>query len=153
MGITHATAATGVDSQDGKISKDAWNEAHEPGTLAIGQIVAVFDAGAYAITGNPEVDVVIPTAGTITSWTILADVSGTAVVDIWKDIAGSFPPTNADSITNGHEPTISSSNYATDTSLGDWSSVTLAAGDIIRFHIDSNLAIKRLSITLTYVRT
>lgn len=28
MGITHATAATGSDSGDGKISKNAWNESH-----------------------------------------------------------------------------------------------------------------------------
>lgn len=28
MGVTHATAATGTDSGDGKISKNAWNEDH-----------------------------------------------------------------------------------------------------------------------------
>jgi len=31
MGITHATAATGTDSGDGKISKNAWNEEHVGG--------------------------------------------------------------------------------------------------------------------------
>jgi hypothetical protein len=30
MGITHATAATGTDSGNGKISKNAWNADHYP---------------------------------------------------------------------------------------------------------------------------
>jgi len=35
MGITHTTAATGTDSGDGKISKNAWNEAHDLSTLSL----------------------------------------------------------------------------------------------------------------------
>ena len=40
----------------------------------------------------------VPYAGTISGWTILADQSGSIVVDVWKDTYANFPPTVADTI-------------------------------------------------------
>jgi hypothetical protein len=115
-------------------------------------IVAVFDAGTEAITGNPEVDVVIPADGTITGWTLFADAAGDAVIDIWNDVYGSFPPTDADSITAAAPPTLATASKATDSTLTGWDK-TLAAGDILRFHLDSSATVKRLELTLTYTRS
>jgi hypothetical protein len=116
------------------------------------QITAVFDAGTSAITGNPEVDVVVPAAGTLTGWTMMANASGTFIVDVWKDVGGAYPPTDADSIVNGHEPTLSGA-YTTDTDLSDWTSVALTAGDVIRFHVDTVGTVKRVALTLHYTRS
>jgi hypothetical protein len=116
-------------------------------------IVVVFDAGDSAITGNPEVDVVCVAAGSLTGWTMMTSPAGSAVVDVWKDTGGNFPPTDADSITDGHEPAVSADDYATDADLSDWSDVTLSAGDVLRFHLDSSATVKRVALTLTYTRS
>jgi hypothetical protein len=46
MGITHATAATGTDSGDGKISKNAWNEDHAGSSLLA---VCAYASGSDAV--------------------------------------------------------------------------------------------------------
>lgn len=115
-------------------------------------ITAIFDAGSSAISGNPEVDIIVPAAGTIVSVTMLADVSGSAVVDIWKDTYANYPPTDADSITASAVPTISSAIKSQDTTLTGWT-ISVSAGDILRFHVDSASTIKRLVVTLIYERS
>jgi hypothetical protein len=148
MGLTHATAAVGTDSGDDQISKDAWDEEH----VLDAQIVAVFDGGGSAISGNPEVDVVIPANGAITSYTMLADPSGSAVIDVWKSTYADYPPTNDDSITASAPPTLSSAAKATDSTLTGWTT-SLTTGDILRFHLDSSSTVKRLVLTLAYTRS
>jgi hypothetical protein len=117
-------------------------------------IVAVFDSSPSAIIGNPEVDVVIPAAGTITGWTLLADVAGGAIIDIWSDTYGNFPPTDADSITAAVPPTLTAAAKATGADpAGDGWDVALTAGDVLRFHLDSSSTVTRLVLTLTYTRS
>jgi len=115
-------------------------------------IVVVFDAGADAITGSPEVDVMVPAAGTITSWTLFADAAGSAVIDIWNDTYANFAPTVADTITAAAKPTLAAAAKATDATLAGWTT-SLAAGDVLRFHLDSSSTVKRLELTLTYTRS
>jgi len=115
-------------------------------------IVAVFDGGGSAITGNPEIDVVVPAGGTITSATLLADASGDAVIDIWSDTYGAYPPTDADSITAAAPPTLSGAAKSQDSTLTGWDK-TLTAGDVLRFHLDSSATVKRLQLTLLYTRS
>lgn len=115
-------------------------------------ITVVFDGGTAAITGNPEVDVTVPANGTITGWTLLADASGNAVVDIWKDVYANYPPTVIDTITAAALPTLSSAAKATDSTLTGWTK-TLTAGDVLRFHLNSSATVKRLALTLTYTRS
>ena len=115
-------------------------------------VVAVFDGGTAAITGNPEVDVVVPASGTITSATLLADATGSAVIDIWSDVYGSFPPTVADTITASAKPTLSGAAKSQDVTLTGWDTA-LTAGDVLRFHLDSSATVKRLQLTLLYTRS
>ena len=121
-------------------------------------ISVVFDGGTSAITGNPEVDVTVPAAGTITGWTLLADAAGGAVIDIWNDTYANFPPTDADSICAANPVSMNSVIKQTsyldgiDSQIDTWDK-TLAAGDILRFHLDSSSTVKRLELTLTYTRS
>ncbi|MCX7335500.1 MAG: hypothetical protein NTV85_28630 [Hyphomicrobiales bacterium] len=115
-------------------------------------ITIVIDGGGSAITGNPEVDVTIPAAGTITGWTLLADTAGDAVIDIWNDAYADYPPTVADTITAAALPTLSTAAKATHTTLTGWTKA-LAAGDVLRFHLNSSATVKRLELTLTYTRS
>jgi hypothetical protein len=108
---------------------------------------AVFDGGGSVITAGTTVDVIIPVAMTITSWTMLADVSGSAVVDLWKDTYANYPPTVADKITASAPPTITSAIKNQSSTLTGWTTL-VSAGDIIRFNVNSATTITRLTISI-----
>ena len=108
---------------------------------------AVFDGGGSVLTVGTTVDVMIPVAMTITSWTMLADVSGSAVVDLWKDTYANYPPTVADTITGSALPTITTAIKNTSSTLTGWT-ITVNANDIIRFNINSATTMTRLTISI-----
>lgn len=94
-------------------------------------------------------DLMFDFAGTLQAWTLLADTSGAVKIDIWKDVYANFPPTNDDSICNGHEPEIAASGAnAQDTDLSDWSDTSIAAGDIWRLNVDSCTTITTVTLAL-----
>jgi hypothetical protein len=107
------------------------------------------DGGGATITTGIKGDLHIPVACTITLSTLLADQAGAIVIDIWKDTYANFPPTDADSITASAPPTITASGVkAQDATLTGWT-VSLAAGDVLRFNVDSCTAIQRVQLQLT----
>ena len=111
----------------------------------------VIDGGSLIITTGVKGDLRMPFAGTITSVVLLADQSGSIVVDIWKDTLANFPPTDADSITASAPPTIGSDTDSEDTILTGWTT-TFALGDILRFNVDSITAITRCTVILNMTR-
>lgn len=115
-------------------------------------IHATIDGGGSAITTGIKGDVVIPYDGTITGVTLLADQTGSIVVDLWKDTYANFPPTDADSITAAATPTISAALKATDTTLTGWTTA-VSEGDIVRFNVDSASTITRLYMIIEIDRT
>ncbi len=122
-----------------------------PGTATFyHQVVVGFDGGGSDIVAGKEQDVTIQLGGTIQSATMLADAAGDAVVDIWSDTYGNFPPTVADTICASAKPTLSAAAKSTDATLTGWDT-TLTSGDILRFHLDSASGIKRLLVVLVYV--
>jgi hypothetical protein len=86
-------------------------------------------------------------ACTITQVTMLADQSGSVVVDIWKDVYANYPPTVADTITASAKPTITTATKSKDSTLTGWTT-NVSAGDTLRFNIDSVTTITRLNLTL-----
>lgn len=111
-------------------------------------IVCVIDGAGSAITTGIKADVYVPYACTITAVTMLADQSGSIVVDIWKDTFANYPPTVADSITAAAKPTISAADKSQDTTLTGWT-LAIAAGSTLRFNVDSAATITRLHLALT----
>ena len=79
-------------------------------------------------------------------------VSGSVVVDVWKDVDANYPPTVADTITASAKPTISSGYKATDSTLTGWTK-TFSAGDWFVFNIDSFTTIVKARIQIKYTRT
>jgi hypothetical protein len=96
-------------------------------------------------------DAVAPFDMVLTSVTVLADQSGSIVIDIWKDTYGNYPPTVADTITASAKPTLSSATKYTDSSLSGWTT-TVTAGDTFRFNIDSITTITRFTVILSGTR-
>lgn len=115
-------------------------------------ITAVFDGGGAAITAASQTWVQVPYACTIQAVTMLADVTGSAVVDIWKDTYANYPPLDSDSITASAVPTISSSTKSTDSTLTGWTT-TIAADDILVFNVDSVSTITKLTLILDVIKT
>lgn len=120
--------------------------------LITSSINFIIDGGGSAITTGIKGDVEIPFACTINQVTMLADQSGSIVVDIWKDTYANFPPTDADSITASAVPTISTATKSQDATLTGWTT-SITAGDILRFNVDSVTSITRVTVALKVTRT
>lgn len=118
----------------------------------ISTITIIIDGGGAAITTGVKADLEIPFAATITQWTLLADQSGSIVVDVWKDTYANYPPTNADSITASAKPTISAATKGQSSTLTGWTT-SIAAGDTLRFNVDSASTITRATLSLRVTRT
>lgn len=112
----------------------------------------VIDGAGATITTGIKLDIVVDFACTINAVTMLADQSGSIVVDIWKDSYANFPPTDADSITAGAPPTISSATKSQDSTLTGWTT-SISGGDILRFNVDSATSIQRLTLALKVTRS
>ena len=108
---------------------------------------AIDGGGAVIATGVAGSGVQAPFACTIDSVTLLADVSGSIVIDIWKDTYANYPPTVADSICASAKPTLSSAIKSEDTTLTGWTK-TVAAGDVLYFNVDSCSTITKASLIL-----
>ena len=107
--------------------------------------------GVQVISTGVKGFVEIPYDCEITSARLVADASGSIVVDIWNDTYANFPPTDADSITAAAPPTLATAQKAEDTTLTDWI-VALSAGDWLAFNVDSATTVKQVTLSLTLVR-
>jgi len=112
----------------------------------------IIDGGGSVITTGIKGDLEIPFACTITAVTTLADQSGSIVVDIWKQAYADYPPEDANSITSSTPPTLSSAIKAQDTTLTSWTTA-IAAGDTLRFNVDSITTCERVLISLKVTKT
>lgn len=115
-------------------------------------IQIIIDGSGAAPTAGIYCDVVVPFACTITSVELLADQSGSIVVDIWKNTYANFPPTVANTITASALPTLSSATKSLDSTLTGWTK-SLATGDVLRFNINSATTLTRCLVTLAVTRT
>lgn len=122
---------------------------HTDADVKLGTISFVIDGGGGVIQTGIAGDLEIPFACTIIAATLLANASGSIVVDIWKDTYANFPPTDADSITASAVPTISSATKDQDTTLSGWTT-SVSAGDVLRFNVDSCSTITRCVVSLKY---
>ena len=120
--------------------------------LATAVLAFVIDGGGSAITTGIKGDLEIPFNCTITGWTLLADQTGSIVIDVWKDGYVNYPPTVADTITASAKPTVSSSTKGPSSTLTGWAPA-IVAGQTLRFNVDSAATITRVTISLKVTRT
>ena len=111
-----------------------------------------FDGHGAPIQAGSDCSIQVTKGFTLVSWTLLSDETGSIQIDVWRDTYANFPPTEADTITGGNEPAITSSNRNTDTTLTGWTTL-VADGDILKFSVDSVTDIKRATLILNGTRT
>ena len=122
-------------------------------TAAEDVLVEVGISGNGAVIASGVVlDVELPCYGTITGWQLMADESGSIVVDLWKAAYSGFPPTSADSICGTALPTLSSAVTAQSTTLTGWTTA-FSAADIIRVNVNSANLVKRVLLALQVTRS
>jgi hypothetical protein len=137
------------------------NRAGTDGKVTVGSIANLSNGGAIGITIDGGGSVIstgikgyleVPYACGINRVTMLADTTGSAVVDIWKDTYANFPPTSADSITASSLPTITSDRKSQNTTLTGWTTA-ITAGDVLGFRVDSAAVITRLHVILKITKS
>lgn len=121
-------------------------------SLATASIAFIIDGGGSAITTGIKGDLTIPFNCTINNWTLLSDISGNTVIDIWKTTYAGAPPVAANTITGSAPPTLSSATKNTSTVLTGWTT-TIVAGDVLRFNVNSATTLTRTTLSLQVTRT
>ena len=100
-------------------------------------VSAVFDGGGSALSGTTSRCSQINYAGTINKVTVIADVSGTATVDVRTVAYGSYTgPSSASTITASDTPALSSAIKYQDSTLSGWTT-SLAANTVVCFVLSS----------------
>jgi hypothetical protein len=118
-----------------------------------GEICYSFDGGGVPITAGKQGQVYIPTNCTITGWTIIGDVQGSAAVDILIALyTGAGAPTTG-SIVGTDKPTLSNSTNATSNPLSGWGTTSIPAGTYLQFYVDSITSITHLDVSLIVTTT
>lgn len=112
-----------------------------------GGVSVFFGGGGSVLIADTQVWTRMPYGMTLDAVTLLADVSGSVVIDVWVDTYANYPPTDADSITASAVPTITTDIKSYDNTLSGWST-SLNAGDIVMFNIDSATTITDVTIIL-----
>lgn len=113
---------------------------------------ATADGGPGVISAGLKGYVEAPFTGTITRATLIADVSGSAVVDVWAAAYVGAPPTALNTITGAAKPTLTAAQKSQDATLSGWTTA-ITAGDILAFNVDSATAVKRLLISLSILKS
>lgn len=146
-----ATAGTGITLTDGGASSDLTVAVSANTRTATANFI--IDGGGSAITTGVKGDIKVDFACDIAGATLLADQSGSIVVDIWKKAFSStgYPPTVANTITASAKPTIASTLTYNSTTLTGWTT-SVAAGDTFRFNVDSITTLTRCTVVLKLVK-
>lgn len=115
---------------------------------------ACFTNGTTAlVTPTNDVQIRVPTTGTLRKLTILAQsgITGACVLDVWKDTYGNFPPVVGDSMVGGSgtvpQITVGNAKYE-DSTFTNWTTTAVTAGDTITFHLTSASVFSNVVILL-----
>lgn len=111
----------------------------------------VIDGGGAAITTGFKGYVEVPFGMWITRWTIVADQSGSAVVDVLKSSGYAGFPT-VPSIAASAKPTLSSQQKNQDTTLTGWTR-QINGGDIVGFTVNSAATAQIVTVAIAGTRS
>ena len=110
------------------------------------------DGGGSAIsTGKVKGYWTCPFAGTIAGYNISVD-TGTCTVKTWKVATGTAVPTIANVISTSGVA-ISSGTHVTSTTTSDFTTTTVAAGDIFAWDITAVASVTQMTFELVFTRT
>ena len=112
------------------------------GETAIGITI---DGAGYAITTGDKGSITVPYNATLNNVTMIADVSGVCIIDIFKSNFSTYPTSS--SICSTSLPAISGAIKSVDASLAGWDT-NIQSGDILSFQVLSASNITKLNLTI-----
>src|SRR5208283_4599449 len=108
--------------------------------VPINALEFIFNGGGSPLTANTYGWLQCPYPATIQSVTLLADVSGNCVFDIYKCTYANYNPGThpvySDSITSSDKPTLLNTYKNTDSTLTGWTT-TISTGDVLAFVVNT----------------
>ena len=146
------TADAALPAVDKYTDAEAVDAIEADDNLPVASITFIIDGGGSAITTGIKGALEIPFACTINRVTLLADQSGSIVVDIWKQAYADYPPEDAQSIVAAAPPTLDGAIMSQDSTLTDWTTA-IAAGDCLMFNVDSIATCTWVTISLKVTKT
>jgi hypothetical protein len=153
--LTSKTSPVAADEVVGENSESGWSKIRMPisSILSVGasfKINYIIDGGGSAITTGSKGFIIVPKC-TIQGWVVLADQSGSIVVDVKRATYSGFPTMT--SIAGSEKPTLSTVQKNQDMSLTTWTDLTLDDNDILEFYVDSATTVTRVTVTLVCIKT
>jgi len=144
-GITDANLA-----QITTASKVSWTAV--TGFTIDGSIQFMVDGGGSVITTGTKGIMTIPFACTLTGWTMLSDISCTATMDVNRQTYANYDAAPTSIVGGSSVPTITTAVKGQDLDIANWTSVAIAAGDVLEFDVDTNNFAQILTLSLNYTR-
>jgi hypothetical protein len=139
------SAAAGTAGQVLKSGGAAAVGAYADDVAAVGVTI---DGAGVAITTGVKGYITVPFSGTIVQATLVGDVTGSIVIDVWKlAFSTSALPTVANTITASAKPTLSSAKGSQDSTLTGWTT-SVSAGDTFGFNVDSCTTTTKATLVL-----
>lgn len=103
--------------------------------------------GAGVLATGVRKYVPMPFACIVQEWTIVAEQSGSIVIDVWSDTYANFPPTVADTIAGSEKPTLTAAQKNQDLSLTTWTTF-IPRNNVLGLNIDSVATVNYVCLTL-----
>ena len=122
--------------------------------LSSGSIGYVIDGGGIAITTGSKGFVQIPFSCTLIGWTLLADQSGSLIVDVKNQAVSTWPATSTStaSIAGSDLPTLATQKIARSFAMTGWTQA-VAEASLLEFNVNSATTVTRATLQLHFVRT
>jgi hypothetical protein len=144
----HTNAAGGGQLTDSAFADGAISAAKLASNLRVSTLGITIDGGGEAITTGTKGYAVVPFSCTIQSWSVVADQSGSIVLDVWKHTA---VPTNSNTITASAKPTLSAAQLAVAQAATGWTTA-VSANDVLGFEVESATTVTRATLTIACQR-
>jgi hypothetical protein len=122
--------------------------------LKTGSCGVTFDGQGGTIGNGKTAYVQVPYNGTLTSWTLVANTSGSCTITVFKDTFANFPPLTPSDNIYTVQPALTSqqkNQNLTPTYIG--SQATVTAGDYIGFTISGVTTLSWVNLTLSITKT
>ena len=150
QGPTGPQGATGIKGATGSTGATGSQGPTGPSGITVGSFGLTVDGGTNIIGTGSKGYVTMPYDGYITSWSLLANTSGSIQIDLKKSDYSNFPTTN--SVTSGNYIGMTTSLKSTSSILTGWVA-TFSQNDIFEFDVISVSTLNRVNIVLRTIKT
>jgi len=110
------------------------------------ELLFTIDGGGGVPAAAEYGNIIVPYSCTITGWSLLADQSGNAQLDVQKSSYADFP-SGFTSIVGNDAPLLQSAQKNENPSVSVWTT-SLAKGDVLKFIVNSAAAVTRLNLAI-----